>query len=729
MTQPESSLPAFSRSDQEAEILTDLLDLLIDLHIVEPPVPLGVESGFSASNLAAEIAIGHSSQASPKTQLLTTEVAQPINASVNASVNEPSIQPSLVKTPVTAPQQREQKNCSPEDEIAALEQLQTLLVAPKLVEFDGLVRTLEQKLTNLEHQIYTPSELINLLLPWVAELLSRKVVESQEEIVCAIAPIIDRVIENRIQQDHAAMGAAIAPVISEAITQQTLRSPQGVAQAIAPSMGRAIQEQIRLERDAMVDALYPVIGSTIAKYMAEAIQAINQKIEHTFSIEGIQRKIRARLQGVSEAELILKEVLPFTIQAVFLIHKASGLIISEVQQRDSEPLEADMVAGMLTAIRSFANDCITQPGTVSELNEIDYGSSKIVLEVAGYCYLAIVIQGEPSHRFIAAMRQTLITLVQQYGQEIERFEGDPDTIPAAVNLLLEPLRNIESARTHNPHQKPPVFRLMGGLVLGTIAVLGGINHYQNSLDRQVETNTAIALASAPELAVYRLTTEAHRGTLRLTGKVPNLALRQKAEHIARTATPNWLLNNQIQAVEVPADPTLAAAEVKRLTATLNQMQGTTITAQYANETVIVRGSVSQAADATAIAQAFQRVPGVRLVSSAVQVQPLKIDVRFYFEVGSDQLQALDRGYKLQTVKAFLDQHPEKSVRIVGHRDPNSSQAEPSSLALERARGVRDALINQGVSPDRLVAVGSTHFQDASADQPAWLTRCVEIVPL
>jgi hypothetical protein len=52
--------------------------------------------------------------------------------------------------------------------------------------------------------------------------------------------------------------------------------------------------------------------------------------------------------------------MPFTVQAIFLIHKGSGLIISEVQSLESHYLESEMVAGMLTAIRSCVNDCIAQ---------------------------------------------------------------------------------------------------------------------------------------------------------------------------------------------------------------------------------------------------------------------------------------------------------------------------------------------------------------------------------
>jgi hypothetical protein len=60
-----------------------------------------------------------------------------------------------------------------------------------------------------------------------------------------------------------------------------------------------------------------------------------------------------------------------------------------------------MIGGMLTAIRSFVNEWISSSGNTSELDEIDYGRSKIMLEVAGYCYLAVVVDGESGRSQIA----------------------------------------------------------------------------------------------------------------------------------------------------------------------------------------------------------------------------------------------------------------------------------------------------------------------------------------
>lgn len=702
MTLSDPSVPSLLDSKQNAEALTGLLSLLIDLQLIEPPTdpPLAISSAklnhddetpvrFVDSQNSAVISLPASLNFEP----LDCPIAPPQEIEV-ALVVLPPIE-------VTAM-----------DEVTAFEQLQRLLIAPELAELRPLVESLGRQMAEMKHQIYEPTELINLLLPWMVELLSRKIAESQDEVVQAIAPIIDQIIENRVRQDQFAMSMAIAPI-----------------------MGRAIKEQIVLEQDAMVDALYPVIGSTIAKYMTEAVQAINQQIETAFSVKGIRRKITAKLQGVSEAELILKEAMPCEVQAVFLIHKASGLVIAEVQLHEgkvdpagiSDHMESGLIAGMLTAIRSFAKDCMTQSHS-SELNQIDYGSFKILLEVAGYCYLAIVVVGNPPQHFVTTVRQTLEVIVQLYSTEIELFEGDPATVPAPVPELLVKLGCTRL--TEPTKQNPPIALLLGALMLSAIMLPWGYFHHQTSIRDRVESETATALAHAPELAVYRLNVEVDRQTLHLSGQVPNQYLRQRAEQIARSAALNWAIDNQVLAVEVPADPILTAAEVDRVTAILNQIEGTTITATYQAGKVAVVGTVNQTADVQQITQAFEQIPGVRSISTAIRVQPLLVNVRVYFPIASSEILPADRSGKLQQIKAQLDRYPTQVFLITGYSNPVNGTNETQWLALQRAKAVQDALVDQGVPPDRLQLAGLVQYVPRSGlNQPTWFGRYVEIKSL
>jgi len=698
----------------------------------------------------------------PDNPIVSTVSDPPETAYLDAAVASPLEIPNLREQPTEILGQIQQdlnqadsamerlQNLMFGSKISDIEQVKNLLAENDLPGVRHLMATIDDKLGKLEHQIYDPQELIQLMLPWIAQILSRKIADSREEVVNAIVPIIDEVIRAKTHENKSAMSAAIAELLPEALAQQIVNSPADIANAIAPEIGLAIKEQIRLdqesivqalapemgktitaqiklERDSMVDALYPVIGSTISRYMAEAIKTINEKVSNAISVEGIGRKIRSQVQGVSEAELILKESVPFTVQAAFLIHKASGLIISEVQNSESYQLESEMVAGMLTAIRSFVNDCIVQSGEVSELNQIEYGDSKIMLEVGGYCYMAVVIKGEPPHSFINKMRRNVSNLILNYGKLIQEFNGDPGTIPDALHPLVKTLCDPQHKEKST---KPPI--ALAGICLAALSLIlvpWGIYQYRSSVERRLEANAVAALADTPELAVYRLDVAVDGKTLKLTGKLPNQELRVQAEKIVASTAPKLQLDNRIVAVDVPPDPVLTAAEVQRITAILNQREGVFISTRYGDRKVTVEGRVIDSADAQKIAQSLKQIPGVQSVISTVKLEPPKITSRIYFQQGTTKLDSR-YGETIASVKNFMDQYPHKQIKIIGHSDGTGELATNQQLSLRRAAAVRDALVRQGADPKRLQTIGSPNPPPGlEPNQPRLLSRCVLFEPI
>ncbi len=743
MAQVESTAQSVKLNQEKAKQLDMFLDLLVDLEIIgsseqvfsQVPVEIGEKADNSQREVeippeSTPIIIMEATLEKPPSSFTTPNISQQVTA-------EPidTLLDDWEEINIPADNLEEQINTSskyPTGETLGFGKLQDILFGPELTELQDVVGRIQEDLSKLEEQIYDPQNLINLLLPCITELLTRKIFESQAEMVQAIAPIFDQAILRRVEQDKASMSVALSPAIPRAIAQQIQDEPEEFADVLGPTMGRAMKKQVELSQDSIVDALYPIIGSTISKYMAETIRAINKQVEETLSVDGIKRKIRAKLQGVSEAELILKEALPFAVQAIFLIHKGSGLIIADIQHSNAQHLESEMLAGMLTAIRSFANDCFTQSGSVSELDAIDYGTSKIFLEVAGYCYLAIVVRGEPPKNFLGKVRQTLSKVVKDHGKLIEEFDGDPESIPTQVPTLLETLKDDDVEAKQRKNQPSPLV-LLALTLLGVIFLPWGIWQYQSGVLRQTEEKTSLALASTPDLSVYRLTTQgdsladaigiSHK--LNLTGRVPNQYLRAKAEQIVKTTAPKWSIDNHILAVEIPADPVLAAAEVNRVSKVLNQTDGTAISAKYVGGKVTVEGTVSRISDAKTINLAFEQIPGVTLVSSTVQVQPLRIDVQFYFEPNSATLTSADLDSKIQQVKVFLEQHPQKSLKIYGYSYDSNGSSAAEQIALERSQAVQKALTERGIEPSRLQAMGTTGSPPGvNLTQDASLSRCV-----
>ncbi|NUN64176.1 BON domain-containing protein [Pseudanabaena biceps] len=590
------------------------------------------------------------------------------------------------------------------------------------------IANVRERLSELEHKIYQPDELIQLILPIIVEILRIKSSQSREEMCQVITPIIAEVIFERSQLDNVAMSRAIADILPNAISEQIRNSPDQIAKAIAPEIGVAIREQIRLDRDAiiyalapemsaaikqqivleresMVDALYPVIGSTISKYFAEAIRSINEKVEQTFSVEGFQRKLRAKMQGVSEAELILRESTPFEIQAIFLIHNLSGLVIIDIQKSnldtESEPIDSDMLAGMLTAIRSFANECISRSENTSEIDAINYSGSKILLEVAGYCYLAVIIRGEPNGKLINKIRDLFGRVIQTYGDLFKDFDGDPNIIPVEVETELKKLIQAELPQKSQKSFKPILFTVIA--LSSLIFVPIGFYQYRLHQERQLESKVLEAFASNPELSIYQLKAITNGDDLQLSGKLPdhlrNLAVQVATESV-KTDRAIHKIENKIYSVNVLPAPTLVAAEVRRLTKALNYTQGVQISSQFQNGKVIITGQVEQPSMISAINQTFTNVAGVSLVSNAVTIKPPLFLTRIYFASGETTIPASDLS-KLVEIQAFLSNYPDYDLKILAYNDGLGDPRINYQLGVKRIQTVRTMLIQKGIVAKRL----------------------------
>jgi outer membrane protein OmpA-like peptidoglycan-associated protein len=603
-----------------------------------------------------------------------------------------------------------------------------------------------QKSTRSDLQTEYLVDSVNTLIPLIVELLKYKIHDSQEAILTTVAPVLDRLIEQRSLEDSPKMASAIAKILPNAITEEMNLSPEAIAKAIAPElaiaiseqirldenaislalgseMGKAIKTQIELEKDAMVDALYPVIGSTISKYMVEVVREINSKVEHTLSPEGIKRKIRAKIQGVSEAELIFQESVKYHVQAIFLIDKDSGLIIQEVQPEGERHLESDMIAGMLTAIRSFANDCITSG---SELDEINYGDWQIPIEVAGYCYVAVVVKGEPSNQFRTKIRQILGQIVLKYGNTIKKYEGDPDTVPKPIKSLLEELIEKEDSQPKKS-SSPPMLLWLAAILLGMVFIPWGIIHHRGNTAQKIEQEIATQLDAAPELSVYRLDSQVRRGKLTLTGRVPSEYLRTQAATVAQevASQKNLQLDNQIIAVNVPINPSLITGEIQRLTSLFNQLADTAIITNYQPKTLTIDGFILNEENRQSIYTAFKKIPGVEQIIINVAKQLPNIEQRIYFESGSSKLNFADNSSRIKVVEQLLKQYPQIHLRLIAHTDGEGSRAINQKLRKERCENVRVALIDQGVDSTRLVtSCNQQNFSTNPDKQPLWLSRYV-----
>lgn len=221
----------------------------------------------------------------------------------------------------------------------------------------------------------------------------------------------------------------IRPLMSELVGRTIRESPDAMAEALGPIMGDAIRVQIRDSRDQMVEALYPIIGQTVQRAVLESMRELQRNIDARLRGGGFMRSLQARLRGVDPASLALRDALPFTIEQLFLIQRGSGLLIHQATPGDASLRDPDLASGMLSAIRDFAHDGFGPEAAGADLDAIDYGDFRILIEDGSAAFAAVVLEGVEPEGFHAALREFLSDLHLRYERPLRAFTGDPSTLP------------------------------------------------------------------------------------------------------------------------------------------------------------------------------------------------------------------------------------------------------------------------------------------------------------
>jgi len=185
----------------------------------------------------------------------------------------------------------------------------------------------------------------------------------------------------------------LAEKVDPIIKAQLDAFTESIPNTLGPTITEALKTEIQNSQDAVVEALFPILGKMIKKYVQHEInllsEKINQQISDRFSFNFFRRKAKAAATGVSEANLILQEQRKPIIEQFIVIEQGSGLVKSN--HTFTNNIDEDSVAGMLTAIKSFAEDAFNKHN--QDLQSIEYETFHIHLQNFSKYYIAVVISG------------------------------------------------------------------------------------------------------------------------------------------------------------------------------------------------------------------------------------------------------------------------------------------------------------------------------------------------
>jgi OOP family OmpA-OmpF porin len=227
--------------------------------------------------------------------------------------------------------------------------------------------------------------------------------------------------------------AQVLPAAIKAAKGKNLRD------SLEPIIERTLHSSVRDHPEKLVDAIYPIMGPAIRTSIAAAIrefaESMNQILRKSFSFRSIKWRIEALITGKSFSEILISRSLLYNVEQVFLIHRQSGLLLQHVAAQGSVVKDADMISGMLTAIKDFLSDSFTEGG--QELETVDAGRFKLWLTYGSQVLLVGAVNGTAPADLRKVFRKALDGIEESFQKEINHFKQDDLSVFEPVRPFLE----------------------------------------------------------------------------------------------------------------------------------------------------------------------------------------------------------------------------------------------------------------------------------------------------
>lgn len=174
-----------------------------------------------------------------------------------------------------------------------------------------------------------------------------------------------------------------------------------------------IERKLKSSQDELLNLIYPVMGKMIKKYISHQFELlkeqVDQKVEQTFSLKNWINRFKARASGVDERDIMLRELDKVSIEEVYIIERDSGILMGHYSK--SETIDRDLVAGMLTAIKSFVENAFSKKR--QDLDMIEYGTYKIFIQSFHLYYIPIILNGSISTSEKQALSAQLLDFAEK----------------------------------------------------------------------------------------------------------------------------------------------------------------------------------------------------------------------------------------------------------------------------------------------------------------------------
>ncbi|MDH3638332.1 MAG: OmpA family protein [Gammaproteobacteria bacterium] len=553
-------------------------------------------------------------------------------------------------------------------------------------------------------------------------------------------------------QDDSSIRETIRPVIIDVLRDAGVEDHERMARVLAPLVLASMREEIRNSSDMMVDALYPITGRLVAAAVTNAfrelMETLNEKLESNFSVARFQARIKSKITGQSEAEILLQRNPPFTIEELLVIHAPTGLLIAHAgneQGTDADGKTA-LIGSMLTAIISFVREAISDDQS-EDLRTLSFGASQLFVQNSPGIILAVRASGTKPAAFDKALEALFNDFLSRWSPTLSEFDGslpEDDSI-AIVNDLKGRFQKLQDQKQRK-FRKSSRGRTVVFLAIPLVVLVSwiGYQYFEGRRIAGIEQTAFGIIADDKELQNFDVLVRYDTPSKRLVigGLFPELAVQERLAGAWAARRPDVPIEFQTRFLPGSEIRSLAKqlreAEISlaKLNETLNE---------YRSDNAGLDQSINQLTNSVNTQREELKIQQDRLTSqqdsligeqenltteitalqseiaSAKKVDPIDALRRWtqgekiLFVDGLQLKTPASADTRLQALAGLLSNAP-NSVRllVVGYSDSLGNSASNLRISSDRAAAIAERLIDLGVNPEQLMAVGRSDERPVSS---------------
>ncbi|WP_139958245.1 cell envelope biogenesis protein OmpA [Flavicella sediminum] len=230
---------------------------------------------------------------------------------------------------------------------------------------------------------------------------------------------------------HEKFSERVAPLVDEKIEILREKFPEYFGDTITET----IKIQIRDSQDEVIEALYPILGKLVKKFIISEIEklteSINKTIKEKFSVKEIIKRFFKNKKN--NADVVLQEVFHPIIEEVFVIERDSGLLAGSYSKGNIA--DKDMVSGMLTAIKSFAEDAFSKEA--QDLEDIRFETFQLSIQNFKTIYIAVATSGVLNMDFKSELSDKIIDIAEIILKDRSYLNDEPKMNALLLKHLIE----------------------------------------------------------------------------------------------------------------------------------------------------------------------------------------------------------------------------------------------------------------------------------------------------